>query len=586
VTTESVDPRSGFINQQSWLVWLRAAVLVLLSAASLYYWFWIIAVAQAFGPHPRIWFRIGGEAAVLIAAICVAAWHARGTGPNLGTRAAAVIGLAWSLAAFAVWYCFCSPFSRDPLVAVFFAATSWWLAWMWMMLLLPIGRFRRGAVLIGLISIVALFGLSVRSDGIDGQALPKLVWRIAGQIGAPTALAGEAASNSIVSEGDYSRFRGPDALGMSRGAHLARDWSGQPPRQIWRRPVGAGWSAIAVVGSQAFTQEQRDDDECVVCFERASGRELWRHRDRAHYMASGTGDGPRATPTVEGASVYTLGATGILNALNRADGSRLWSVDIMKDNQATAPGHGATGSPLVVGDLVVVAPGGAKASLAAYDKSNGSRRWRAGSDPASYASPMLVEIDGQPQVLVVSTQNIVAHEPRSGEVLWTFPWRNDQQTNCSQPIPLAPNRVFLSADYGTGCALVELAHERGAWKPKQRWASRAMQTKFSSPVLREGHVYGLDDGILECVSLADGRRKWKSGRYGHGQLLLADDLLVVMAEDGRVALVAAEPEKFRELGQFQALQGKTWNYPALAGNQLFIRNDREAACYELPRVEN
>jgi outer membrane protein assembly factor BamB len=563
---------------------VRAALLALLSLASLYCWFWIIAIAQAFGPHPYIWVPICGEVAVLLVAIGIGLWQSR-AGAKLSARAAAVVGLMWSLAALAVWYLFCSPFSRDLPLAIFFAATSWWLAWMWMMFLMSINTLRRAAVLVALISLVAVFGLSVRSDGIDGQALPKLVWRIAGQIGAPAALAREGTAASTASEGDYPRFRGADGLGVSHIANLARDWSSLPPRLIWRRAAGAGWSAIAVVESQVFTQEQRQDDECVVCYERTSGRELWCHRDRAHYTAAGTGDGPRATPTVDGSSMYTLGATGILNALDRADGSRLWSIDIMKDNQATAPGHGATGSPLMVGDLVIVAPGGAKASLAAYDKSTGSRRWRAGSDPASYASPMLVEIDGQPQILVVSTQNIVAHDPRSGEILWTFPWRNDQQTNCSQPIAVAPNRVFLSADYGTGCALVELSRERGAWKPKQRWASRTMQTKFSSPVLRDGHVYGLDDGILECVSVADGKRKWKSGRYGHGQLLLADDLLVVMAEDGRVALVAAEPQKFRELGQFQALDGKTWNYPALAGTQLFIRNDREAACWELPRAE-
>jgi len=584
VSTQPAPPQHTLVAEQRWPTWVRAALLALLSLASLYYWFWIIAIAQAFGPHPRIWIPIGGQLTVLLAASGIGAWQSR-AGGKLSARAADVIGLSWSLAAVAAWYLFCSPFSSNLPLAIFFAATSWWLAWMWIMFLVPLNTLGRAAVLVALISIVALFGICVRSDGIDGQALPKLVWRIAGQIGAPAALAGEATANPAAGEGDYPRFRGVDGLGVSHGAHLARDWSSRPPRLAWRRPLGAAWSAIAVVGNHIYTQEQRQDDECVVCYERASGRELWRHRDRAHYINSGTGDGPRATPTVDGSAVYTLGATGILNALDRADGSRLWSIDIMKDNQATAPGHGATGSPLVVDDLVVVAPGGANASLAAYDKSTGSRRWRAGSDPASYASPMLIEIDAQPQIVVVSTQNIVAHDPRSGGILWTFPWRNDQQANCSQPIPIAPNRVFLSADYGTGCALVELTRERGAWKPKQRWASRAMQTKFSSPVLRDGYVYGLDDGILECVSLAEGRRKWKSGRYGHGQLLVADDLLIVMAEDGRVALVAAEPDKFRELGQFQALDGKTWNYPALAGTQLFIRNDREAACWELPRAE-
>jgi hypothetical protein len=230
------------------------ALLGLLSLASLYYWFWILAIAQAFGPHPRIWFPIGGEVAVLLAAIGIGVWQAR-TGARLSARAVAVIGVMWSLAALAVWYLFCSPFAGNLPLAIFFAATSWWLAWMWMMLLAPVSRFRRAAVLVALISIVAVFGLSVRSDGIDGQALPKLVWRIAGQIGAPTALAAEATASKAASEGDYPRFRGADGLGVSNGAHLARDWSSRPPRLIWRRAVGAGWSAMAIVGGQVFTQE-------------------------------------------------------------------------------------------------------------------------------------------------------------------------------------------------------------------------------------------------------------------------------------------------------------------------------------------
>ena len=166
--------------------------------------------------------------------------------------------------------------------------------------------------------------------------------------------------------------------------------------------------------------------------------------------------------------------------------------------------------------------------------------------------------------------------------MWTLPWTNPQETNCSQPFP-TDNGVFISSDYGTGCALIALSRgERGRWVAEPAWTSRAMQTRFCSVVVHQGHAYSFDDEILECVSLADGRRRWKRGRYGHGQLLLADDLLVVQAEDGRVVLVEATPEAYRELAELNALDGRTWNNPALAGQQLFVRNDHEGACYELP----
>jgi outer membrane protein assembly factor BamB len=187
-----------------------------------------------------------------------------------------------------------------------------------------------------------------------------------------------------------------------------------------------------------------------------------------------------------------------------------------------------------------------------------------------------------PQVVVVTPRTVVAHDAADGAVLWSTPLENETNTNCSQPCPVGENRLFASTNYGVGCKLFEVSRDDQAWHVRPAWSNRTMQTKFSSAVVRDGHAYGLDDGILECISLADGRRRWKRGRYGHGQLLLADDLLLIQAEDGRVALVEAVPERFSELAVFQALDGRTWNYPALAGGDLFVRNDREAACYELP----
>jgi outer membrane protein assembly factor BamB len=246
--------------------------------------------------------------------------------------------------------------------------------------------------------------------------------------------------------------------------------------------------------------------------------------------------------------------------------------------------HGLSGSPLVVDRRVIVSAGGGQGkSLAAYDRDTGRRVWRAGGDPAGYGSPLLCTLAERRQIVVLNRPGLAAHDVETGRVLWTYAWQNSTETNCSQPAPYGEKRLFVSSGYGKGCGLLEVDRsETGEWQVRCLWATRSLKTKFASAVLYEGHAYGLDDGILCCVDLADGRRRWKAGRYGHGQVLLAGDKLIVQAESGEAALVAADPAEHRELGRFAALAGKTWNYPALAGRWLLCRNDREAACYELP----
>ncbi|HEX7448325.1 MAG TPA: PQQ-binding-like beta-propeller repeat protein, partial [Pirellulales bacterium] len=260
--------------------------------------------------------------------------------------------------------------------------------------------------------------------------------------------------------------------------------------------------------------------------------------------------------------------------------------NVLGDNDASNLFHGLSGSPLVVDGAVVVTVGGRRgASLAAYDRRTGERLFRGGDDPAAYGSPVLSSIAGQDQILVFNRPGLAAHDAQSGQVLWSFPWANDQETNCSQPLPLAGGRVLVSTGYGKGAALVAARHSLGKWSTEVLWTSRGLKCKFSSPVVRGGFAYGLDDGVLACIDLADGRRRWKAGRYGHGQLLLVDDVLLIQAESGEVVLVEATPDEHRELGRFAALEGKTWNYPALAGSFLVVRNDREAGCYDLPLEE-
>ncbi|HVW37437.1 MAG TPA: PQQ-binding-like beta-propeller repeat protein [Pirellulales bacterium] len=284
-----------------------------------------------------------------------------------------------------------------------------------------------------------------------------------------------------------------------------------------------------------------------------------------------------------GDCVYSFGATGLLNCLDRRSGRRLWSVDVLPDNESGNLIHGLSGSPLIVDDLVVVSAGGkGEKSLVAYDRKTGRCVWRAGDDPAGYGSPLVCTLAGRRQIVILNRPGLAAHDVETGRLLWTFPWANAAETNCSQPIPVGEQRLFVSSGYGKGCALLQVElRKNGEWRVQPIWISRSLKTKFTSAVIHAGHAFGLDDGILCCVDLDDGRRRWKAGRYGHGQVLLAGDTLLVQCESGDVALVAADPAEYRELARFAALASKTWNYPALAGRWLVCRNDREAVCFEL-----
>jgi outer membrane protein assembly factor BamB len=479
---------------------------------------------------------------------------------------------------------------RPVVAGLLIPATLWvpWAAWMFCWPMRPVVRL---SVLVPLVLAVLPFPLLLRTQGLTGDAGINFAWRTQGVATAPLETAAAAAVDFPTrrTDQDYPQFLGPQRLGVLPGARLARDWSARPPRLVWRKPVGEGWGAFAVAGDYALTQEQRGEQECVVCYRVSDGSAVWVHADQTRYDSSMGGPGPRATPTVQDGRVYSVGATGRFNCVEGATGRVVWSVDLLADNNGENVFHGVCGSPLVVDDLVLACPTGSNGiCLAAYDRATGRRVWQGRSDRASYGSPLLTEIAGVRQVLLYHSEGVSAFDPSTGELLWRFGWTNGERTNCSQPIPHAggPDRVLVATGYDKGSVLLDVRRaDDSTLQPEVVWESRAMATKFTTAVLHRGYVYGLDNGILACVDLANGRRLWKAGRYQHGQVLLAGDLLLVQAEDGRVVLVEPSPEGLKELGRIPALDGKTWNNPALAGQCLLVRNDHEAACYELPLQE-
>ena len=347
---------------------------------------------------------------------------------------------------------------------------------------------------------------------------------------------------------------------------------------MWRRPIGPGWSSFAVRGNLLYTQEQRGDDEVVACYNVTTGEPVWRHRDAARFWESHAGAGPRATPTLHDGRVYTFGPTGILNSLDADDGAVVWSRNVASDTGTKVPTWGFASSPVVVDDLVIVAAAG---KLVAYDLATGDRRWVGQDGGDGYSSPHVSTIGGVAQILLLSEAGATSVAPRDGTPLWEHAWR--QGMRIVQPALTQAGDVLIGAGDGQGLRRVAVAHGAGGWTVEERWTSAGLKPHFNDFVVHEGHAFGFDGSILSCVDLEDGTRKWKGGRYGHGQLVVLpdQDLLLVLSEEGEVALVSAAPNQFTELARFPAIEGKTWNHPVLVRDTLLVRNGQEMAAFRL-----
>jgi outer membrane protein assembly factor BamB len=380
---------------------------------------------------------------------------------------------------------------------------------------------------------------------------------------------------------DWPGFRGPRRDGIIPGVRIVTDWAASPPVELWRRLIGPGWSSFAVHGGLIYTQEQRGDDELVSCYYAATGKPVWIHREVARFYDSGSGPGPRGTPTVSNGRVYAFGATGIVNALNANDGAVVWSRNALSDTGAGMPDYGFASSPLVVGDIVIVAASG---RLIAYDLATGEPRWRAQTGGGGYSSPQLFTIGGVAQVLLMSGHGATSVDPADGKLLWEYPLPSGMRIVQSA---LASDGEILmtlgdSGMGGTGLRRVAVAHGPGGWTAQERWTSTGLKPSFNDFVVHDGHAFGFDGAILACIDLKDGQRKWKGGRYGGQLILLPDqDLLLVLSEEGELALVGATTGQFKELARFPAIEGKTWNHPVLVGDRLLVRNGQEMASFRL-----
>lgn len=541
------------LNLDMFILWMsRVAVAAVIYLAFLGWWLFSRRVRRG-----DLWFALAVALASTVVAVALSFNAASG-----------LVGLPFVFTAWAVWA-----------VAAYRASRRAWR--------------------IGFASLICLtwapFTL-IRVGGLTGDQREEIAWRWS-----PTAeerffaeradISHESGDDSepvVATAGDWPGFRGPERDGVVHGVKIGTDWKNDPPRELWRRRVGPAWSSMCVVGGRLFTQEQRGERETVACYDADTGEELWTHDDPARFDEAVSGIGPRATPTFDGGRIYAAGATGRLNCLDAADGRVAWSHDLVADAGASLPVFGFWGfanSPLVVDGLVVVYQGAeGHEQLRAFDAETGEPVWQIEAGKNNYSSPQLATLAGRRQIVFVGDRGLTAVEPDSGTVLWQDADRFKAMMAMVQAHVISDNEMIVAADGG----LVRLAVERrdGAWTIENRWSapSRALRPAYNDFVVHRGAIYGFDEGIFGCLDLATGKRTWKRGRYGHGQvLLLADqDLLLVTAESGAVVLLAADPAACRELGRFQAIEGKTWNHPVVTHGRLYVRNAEEMACIELP----
>ena len=462
-------------------------------------------------------------------------------------------------------------------------------------------------------AVVVAAGM-LRIERVSGDLVPEFNWRWApardrGLAATPLAAGGADAAEHRpwqATPDDFPRFLGPDGTCGIDQIALDPDWEKSPPRPIWRRPIGAGWSGFAICGDHAVTLEQRGDEEIVSSYSLATGAPEWSVAAPTRHETVLGGVGPRSTPTIRDGVVYTTGATGWLQAIDGGTGKLLWKKDVLADlgidpaAHAAAVAWGRAGSPLVLADVVVVPGGGPRTrrdardpefvALVAYDRTSGDRRWTAGDEQISYVTPHVATLGGREVIVSVNESRVVGYDPAARGVVWQFDWpgHSNSDATCSQAVVIGDKQVFISKGYGIGAAVFEIAASAAEpWSMREVWhETGSLKTKFTNVALHEGHAYGLSDGILECVRLADGKRQWKGGRYGQGQVLRVGDLLLVQAESGEVVLVDAAPAKHVVRGRLAAIEGQTWNNLCLSGRLLLVRNAEEAACYELPFVAN
>ena len=381
---------------------------------------------------------------------------------------------------------------------------------------------------------------------------------------------------------DWPQWRGPNRDGRSAERGLLKSWPKAGPPLAWRASgAGEGYSSFSTSNGRLFTLGARADREFVIAFDEATGKEVWAvpHGRR---FGNDRGDGPRGTPTIDGDRVYAFGASGDLSVLDAASGKVHWTVNVLQKFGGSNITWGLSESPLVLADRVLVNAGGPQSSIVALNKKDGSVLWRSQSDEAGYSSAVLHEIGGIRQAIFFTGQRALGVDVSNGRLLWSYSQVANGTANIATPI-VRGNRVFLSSDYGTGAALLELVPGEGGLRAREVYFTREMRNHHASSVLVGDYLYGFSSSILTAMRFDSGEVAWRDRSVGKGSLVFADDRLYLFSENGVVGLAEASPDAYREHGRFELQTGRlpTWSHPVVSGGKLFLRDQDTIYAYNV-----
>jgi outer membrane protein assembly factor BamB len=381
---------------------------------------------------------------------------------------------------------------------------------------------------------------------------------------------------------DWFQWRGPNRDGISQETGLLQAWPKAGPPQAWRTSgAGNGYSSFSSAGGRLFTLGARANNEYVMAFDRATGKKVWEYLNGRRYE-NDRGDGPRSTPTIEGDRLYVLGGSGDLTCLDLA-GTKIWSINLIQKFGGRNPYWGYSESPLIVGDRILVNAGGPRASIVAINKADGATLWQNHSDEAGYSSPMLMRTGSLNQVIFFTGSRSLAVDARDGRLIWSYNKAANGTANIATPI-VRGTRVFLSSDYGTGAALLDIRAAGNLASANEVYFTRDMRNHHASSVLVGDHLYGFSSSILTALAFDTGAMAWRDRSVGKGSLAFADRRLYLYSEDGVVGLAEASPAGYREHGRFSLAQQSglpTWSHPIISGGLLIIRDQDNVYAYNV-----
>jgi len=389
--------------------------------------------------------------------------------------------------------------------------------------------------------------------------------------------------NSQTAVAEWFQWRGPNRDGISQETGLLQEWPKSGPPLAWRtNGVGNGYSSFSTSGGRLYTLGARAGIEYVIALDRATGKKVWETQNGRRFE-NDRGDGPRSTPTVEGDRLYVLGGNGDLTCLDNATGKKIWSVNIVQRFGGVNPYWGYSESPLIVGDRILVNTGGRGAGIAAVSTADGSTLWRQHNDGAGYSSPMLMRTGSLNQVIFFTEDRAMAVDPRDGRLLWSYNKANNGTANIATPI-VRGTKVFVSSDYGTGGALLDVRAAGNLATANEVYFMRDMRNHHASSVQVGDHLYGFSSSILTALMFDTGKTVWRDRSVGKGSLIFADGRLYLYSEDSVVGLAEASPAGYREHGRFTLAQQSglpTWSHPIIAGGLLIIRDQDNVYAYNV-----